>query len=288
MELRRFQQFITLAEAGSFTAAAQQLYMAQPSLSASIAALENDMGVQLVTRSRHGITLTDAGRAFLEPARATVTAAGLAKEAAAAGRAKLRPLRIADTFVTADLMPERAAADLHHARPGIDVDIFHFGMRNVTDRVVSGEVDIAITPVNRPLPDVVEAIEMEPIPIGILCPVAHRLAGATGLTVEALEGETFIALPSDSALNDVFQPPDRSPEHGVTRVAVDTWINALSLVRRGYGLTLGPKYATDYYPPDIAMAEFADPPMLEAAIVTPRGTDRHPAVDDYLAAYRSS
>jgi len=70
MELRHLRYFIAVAEEGSLTLAAEKrLHTAQPSLSRQIRDLEQEVGVQLITRSVHGVELTAAGRAFLDHAR---------------------------------------------------------------------------------------------------------------------------------------------------------------------------------------------------------------------------
>src|ERR1700716_2761564 len=83
MELRHLRYFIAVAEEGGLTLAAEKrLHTAQPSLSRQIRALEYEVGVQLMSRSVHGIELTAAGRAFLDHARLALTQAEAAKEAA--------------------------------------------------------------------------------------------------------------------------------------------------------------------------------------------------------------
>jgi Bacterial regulatory helix-turn-helix protein, lysR family len=70
MELRHLRYFVAVAEEGSLTLAAEKrLHTAQPSLSRQIRDLEYEVGVQLMSRSVHGIELTAAGRAFLDHAR---------------------------------------------------------------------------------------------------------------------------------------------------------------------------------------------------------------------------
>src|SRR6266404_5239614 len=70
MELRHLRYFVAVADAGSLTVAAEQkLHTSQPSLSRQIRDLEQEVGVQLMTRSAHGVELTSAGKAFLEHAR---------------------------------------------------------------------------------------------------------------------------------------------------------------------------------------------------------------------------
>ena len=61
MESRQLRYFSAVAEAGSFTAAAARLRVAQPALSRQIAALERDLGVALFTREPGGVVLTEAG-----------------------------------------------------------------------------------------------------------------------------------------------------------------------------------------------------------------------------------
>lgn len=65
-ELRHLRYFAAVAEAGTVTAAAARLHIAQPSLSQQIAALERRVGAQLFHRGRHGMALTDAGRRLLD------------------------------------------------------------------------------------------------------------------------------------------------------------------------------------------------------------------------------
>jgi LysR family transcriptional regulator, hca operon transcriptional activator len=64
MELRHLRYFVAVADAGSLTVAAEQkLYTSQPSLSRQMRDLEQEVGVQLMHRSAHGVELTAAGKA---------------------------------------------------------------------------------------------------------------------------------------------------------------------------------------------------------------------------------
>ena len=75
MDLRRVKAFIAVAETLSVTKAAERLHISQPPLSRHIHQLEEELGVTLFVRHRHGVTLTDAGRRLLEKARAVDAAA---------------------------------------------------------------------------------------------------------------------------------------------------------------------------------------------------------------------
>jgi len=66
MDLRQLRYFVGVVTAGSFNKAAEQLHVAQPALSRQIKALEDDLGVQLLFRTSHGVHLTDAGQRLRE------------------------------------------------------------------------------------------------------------------------------------------------------------------------------------------------------------------------------
>ena len=68
MELRALRYFVAAVEAGSFTAAATELRLAQPSLSAAVGKLEIELGVRLLRRSPRGVEPTSAGRYLLDAA----------------------------------------------------------------------------------------------------------------------------------------------------------------------------------------------------------------------------
>src|SRR6202030_3033384 len=91
MELRHLRYFIAVAEMGSLTEAAKRrLYTSQPSLSRQIRDLEDQVGVELLSRSVHGVELTAAGQAFLDHARLALMQVDAAVETA---RSAAQPAR---------------------------------------------------------------------------------------------------------------------------------------------------------------------------------------------------
>src|ERR1700724_1366904 len=82
MELRHLRYFIAAAEMGSLTEAAKRVLTSQPSLSRQIRDLEHQVGVELLSRSVHGVELTAAGEAFLDHARVALMHVDAAVETA--------------------------------------------------------------------------------------------------------------------------------------------------------------------------------------------------------------
>jgi DNA-binding transcriptional LysR family regulator len=81
MDLRRLEYFLAVIEHGRVTVAANELHVAQPSLSQAIRALERDLGAELFVRGGRGLTPTPAGLALVEPARRVLRDLAAAKAA---------------------------------------------------------------------------------------------------------------------------------------------------------------------------------------------------------------
>lgn len=81
MDLKQLRYFVGISEAGSMLRASSRLHIAQPALSQQIASLEAELGARLFDRSSRGVTLTDAGRLFLDHARVVLADVDRARNA---------------------------------------------------------------------------------------------------------------------------------------------------------------------------------------------------------------
>lgn len=108
IDLRQLEQFLSVVDQGGFRGAARHLNTAQPSVSRNVSNLENALGVQLLVRSRQGVTPTPAGRALAEGARGLrEEIRELAKRTQLADRGEIGELRIGYTdFAIAGVLPE--------------------------------------------------------------------------------------------------------------------------------------------------------------------------------------
>jgi DNA-binding transcriptional LysR family regulator len=117
VELRHLRYFVALADAGSFTRAAEHMYIAQPTLSQQISRLEQFVGTQLLQRRPDGVRLTSAGSVFLEASRDVLSlmdhGMNRTRHAAGLGRQRLRvvmPPRLPDALTVETASTLRAAA----------------------------------------------------------------------------------------------------------------------------------------------------------------------------------
>jgi DNA-binding transcriptional LysR family regulator len=152
VELRQLEYFLAVVEYGSFTGAAAHLYMGQSGLSASLLGLERELGTELFIRGRRGAELTDAGRAFLEPARAAVAAVHRAREAVSQVTGVLGgSVRIATVPVPKRVDILQTIRDFHEHHPGVDIHVVHDGAKDMLELVADSRVDFAVTPPTVPM-----------------------------------------------------------------------------------------------------------------------------------------
>ncbi len=108
VELRHLRYFVAVADAGTFTQAAERMFIAQPTLSQQIRRLEEMIGTPLLHRRREGVRLTAAGAVLLEESRAVLSqvdhGVSRARQAAGIGRPRLR-------FIIPPYLPEALAVE---------------------------------------------------------------------------------------------------------------------------------------------------------------------------------
>ena len=117
IELRHLRYFVALADAGSFTHAAERMFITQPTLSQQIRRLEEIVGTQLLQRRREGLRLTTAGTVLLEASRTVLSLVdhevNRTRQAAGLGRQRLRvtvPPRMPDALTVAVASALQSAA----------------------------------------------------------------------------------------------------------------------------------------------------------------------------------
>ena len=118
LELRHLRYFVAVADAGTFTRAAERLFIAQPTLSQQIGRLEQIVGTRLLHRRRDGVALTAAGTVLLDAARDVLSLVdhGISqtRQAAGLGRPRLRvvlPADLPDCLAVQTASRLRSAAD---------------------------------------------------------------------------------------------------------------------------------------------------------------------------------
>jgi DNA-binding transcriptional LysR family regulator len=289
MELRQLEHFLAIVEEGSFSRAAARVFMVQSSLSASLLALERGLGTELFIRGRRGAELTDAGRAFLEPARAVLEGADRARDAVAEIKGLLRgTVRIAAVFVPRSIDIVETIRRFGEEHPGVEVRVLPADPRSMVDLVADGQVDFAITPRVQRRGAALRFETLVSAPLAVVCPAGHRLAGAREVDPRELVDESIIELPHGWRSRELFD--QLFEEHGLQRqirLEVDDWFRVLTMVQRGVGISYGPRECIeeDIFG-GVGVATLADAPLWELGIASRDEALRGAAGRAFLAAYR--
>ena len=253
MELRHLRYFIAVAEEGSLTLAAEKrLHTAQPSLSRQIRDLEYQVGVELLSRSVHGIELTAAGKAFLDHARLALMQVDAAVEAA---RRAALPARktFAIGFQTGHEMNwlPRAMHVLRDELTNIQVTVSSDYSPDLAEALARGRLDLAFLRVEPGYDLGYHVVDREPLIV--LMPSDHRLAASEAVRPQDFVGEIFIGGSNKAhVLRAVTEDYLRRSEldikldHGVDHMAM-----AMSLVASTRGLALMPAYAKNLLPSSV-------------------------------------
>ena len=124
LELRHLRYFVAVADMGSFTNAAERIFVAQPTLSQQIRRLEEIIGTPLLQRRREGLRLTTAGAVLLDASRDVLSLVdhGMSRTRQAAGLGRQR-LRVVVPFSLPETLAVRTTSMLRSAADAADVDV---------------------------------------------------------------------------------------------------------------------------------------------------------------------
>ena len=270
MELRHLRYFIAVAEEGSLlTAAQRRLNTSQPSLSRQIRDLEFEIGVKLLERQARGVTLTAAGKVFLDHARLAL----LQVEAATDGARRAdQPERV--VFAMGFLAGQEVAwlpqalRIIREEAPGVEITLSSQSSPDLALALVRGTLDVAfLRPETQSLGLSFRFLTKEPL-IAVL-PTGHRLTSRKKIRPEDLAGEIYVSSARISpVLKHVIE--DYAAKVGIKLKAEyegDNLPSAMSLVVSTDGVTLIPLYAQNMLAPNVvARALDGTPPTIDLTL----------------------
>lgn len=280
MDARKLRHFLAVATEGSVTKAAEVLYIAQPSLSQSIRALEQELKTPLFYRQPRSLRLTPAGEALLGPARQALRAmrdAEAAVEAVAglhSGRLELAVPRALAVHPTT-----RLVSAFHHRHPEVLIQINEAtNSAAAAEQVSTGVAEVSVTELST-LPTDLRSWPLIDYELHVvLPPESHPPTGET-VTREYLRELALISLPVGTVSRGIL---DDCGAAGAVRVEVRSTHALLELVLGGVGagLVIGPYAAA-------ATARGAhavplSPPLLHRVGVALGGGDAAPAAEAFV------
>ena len=268
MELRHLRYFVAVAETGSLTEAAERrLHTSQPSLSRQLRDLELEVGAQLMVRGPRGITLTPAGRAFLDHARLALLQAS---EAIGSARRAARPVKAS---FSVGFLTGQEVEWLRHVTELLRAELQEIDFRVTSDfspaigaAIQRGEIDLGFSRIE-PQPNVTyKIITYEPIVV--ILPREHRLAERAEIDPADIDPQSFIGY-SDTPhvlrgiVDRYFR--ERGLEMAPTHF-LDSYATGISLVASTKGVTLLPAYVKALLPASLVSRPLiGNGPVIEIA-----------------------
>nr|WP_218889178.1 LysR family transcriptional regulator [Saccharopolyspora hordei] len=236
------EYFLAIAECGSFTGAAQALRVAQPSLSHAISSLEQELGGKVFHRLPHGVALTPAGEALVEPARQVMRDLSTAADSVrrVLGLAEGRLDIVAQTTLAVDPLADLLGAFLReHPNIVVNVSDHELGL-GATSAVRSGEAELGMADSEADGVAELEHVVLEGREIFAVLPPESDKADRLGRA--ELAELSWVTTPRGTATREVIEDVVRA-QGARPRVAVETAHQAMvvPLVLAGAGATLLPR-----------------------------------------------
>jgi DNA-binding transcriptional LysR family regulator len=290
MELRHLRYFQAVATTLSFSRAAEALRVAQPALSRQIANLELELGVVLLSRDRHNVSLTPAGQSFLHESGLLLShAAEAADKARRIARGEAGELTLA--FIGAPTFAFLPALVREYRRlyPEVGLKLVEMNPNHQLKAFAAENLDIGFT---RPLPPGAEGLRAQVVlreDLLAALPPGHRFQGRRRIRIADLSRERFVLLAREEAtvlfdhIVAICRGCGFSPTIRNTPLQMAT---VLSMVAAGEGIGIVPEPARQLANPGVTFYPLSPKPTPIPLILAWRSAGETPTVKAMIALVR--
>ncbi|TVT15774.1 LysR family transcriptional regulator, partial [Amycolatopsis rhizosphaerae] len=240
MDLNSLNQFLVVARLEHLSRAADELRVAQPSLSRTIARLESELGTPLFDRGGR-LRLNEAGKLFRGYVERSLGELEAGRRAVAEATSEgVRTVRLAsETFLT--LTGPLAA--YKRAHPSVEVELHWSPAEDMARRLRAHDVDLCVA--SQPIEaEGLERMQLLDEAVGVATPPDHPLAARTSVSVEELAGQAFVTARKGHwqrrLLDRLFAARDLTPK---IVCEVDELSAIADLIGAGLGIGLVPAFA---------------------------------------------
>jgi DNA-binding transcriptional LysR family regulator len=284
MDVRQLTYFLAVVEHMNFGRAAEQLYIAQPSLSQAIGTLERELGVPLFHRVGRGIVLSDAGRQLIEPARQVVRDLEAAQAAARSARDLERGRVELVAMPSPGMEPlSTLIRDFTDAHPAMTVTAdAAFTPEDVVQAVKAGRSELgllgAATP---PHTGGLRVLPIEDQPLVLISP-PEEISAALTVGREALAGTRLIVSKEGSLMRRLVDEVLASGVDAQIVVEVEHRTSILPLVLAGVGHAVLPSSWSPLAQRSGARVRRLEPPVLLRIALVSRTGSLTPAAQAFV------
>jgi LysR family transcriptional regulator, hydrogen peroxide-inducible genes activator len=247
MELHQLRYFSAIVRAGSFTRAAEQLGITQPSLSQQIRRLEKQIGNPLFERLGRSVRLTAYGEALRKPASEILQQVAETKSSLAHLQGGVRGRLHVGVIPT--IMPYLVAPRIGgfaSRYPEVELQFTEETTSKLVEQLQSGDLDLAISALPVRNPDIV-CSELTREPLFLAVGDKHPLARKDEVDLRDLKGERLLLLKEGHCLrDDVLSSCTRAKAELRATFETDQLASIFQFVRSGFGLTVVPAMAAPH------------------------------------------
>jgi LysR family transcriptional regulator, hydrogen peroxide-inducible genes activator len=246
MELHQLRYFCAVAETGSFSRAAEQSHVSQPSLSQQIIKLEDELGVRLFDRLGRSVRLTETGQTFLPRARAVLRELEAARGDVAEQKDSVGGSVTIGVIPTVApyFLPERLTW-FSQKFPQVRLTVVEEITPILLDQVRASKVDLAILalPIRG---HEFEAFSLLTERLFAALPAGHKLAKRRSLSLKDLRAQPFLLLRDGHCFRDTSVAAcDRARIHPQIIFESGQFSSLLSMVGAGMGVSIVPEMAVE-------------------------------------------
>jgi DNA-binding transcriptional LysR family regulator len=284
MDIRALSCFVAVAEHLNFARAAERMNTVQSAISQRIKALEQEIGVRLLDRSRHRVELTEAGRLFLVEVRRTLSQANeavrVAREASSGRLGRLNLGFIDNVLWTVLPAILRTFRDRF---PDVELGLQQLDRIPQIRALEDSVIDIGIMPAPSPGRGFASQLLLQ-APFVAALPKSHRLATRKRLTLDELADEPFVLFPPTmqtrvleimlSACSKAGFIPKVSQEARQIHTLV-------ALVSANLGITMVPKWVASSYPAEVVYRKISTPMETYGLVLTWRQESSNNAIQSF-------
>lgn len=239
MDIRKLEYFEAVSRLGNFTKAAEELHIAQPSISNAIKSLENQLGVKLFARDKRNVALTYEGKIFRpKVVQILELVDNTKKQMIAMSKERHNILNIGIPPVVGGAILPRIFGDFQRKYPDIKIQILELGSNGIIKAIEEGEIDIGFYVLPEKKDEQFETIDVLKGEIKVIVSKDHPLASKDMIDIRDTLNEKIIHVPEHTFvrknIDGQFKMYKVEPD---ILVVPEQLLNTLSLVEKNLGIT---------------------------------------------------
>lgn len=282
MDKTKFTAFVTAAEKGSFTSAAETLGYTQPGITRLINLLEDELGFPLFIRDKKGVTLTENGKMMLPAARGVLNSISNAEQLSADIRGMVRGvLTIGSYYSISSMRLPEIIKEFGQRYPDVHVRLREGGNRDMQKWLMEKSVDCCFCAEPSDVPcDWFPVFRDE---IVVWLPKSHPMAlrGVSAYPVELISEESFIHTQpdEDTEIDRLLKGLEKQPE---TRFTTRDAFTTYNMVAAGLGVSFNQRLITEKWNKSVFEIPFDPPQYVSLGIAVPSKSEASPAARKFI------